>query len=192
MTSISHDAAEDEGGRTGSYERRLPVLRRLDEEWAVRERYRVLTRRPPVRPPVPLLLRPDRGIDPAGAVVRLEVLAAGGRGPVYVDGLAEGQTAFTRVVELREGRAVAEVKLPPQLVGTVWLRAYQFGPWGDATHAERALFVQPEQTPDVSVQLARDRYQPGQMAFLLTRRNVDPWAKCVARDPGRRKASIRR
>ena len=144
--------AEDEHGRTGSYEAALPQAHWSEAEWMLRERYRLLTARPKQSPPGPMLLRPNRGLYAPGSRMRIEVLSPGGNGHVYVDGFSDGQTVFTRAATLRNGHSVLEMAIPEGITGTLWLRAYRLGTWGDLARAYRAVFVQPAATNPMVLQ----------------------------------------
>ncbi len=158
--------ATDRFGRTGSYQANLALATQSPTEWRLRDRYRALTGRPRRDPPPPILLRPDQAFYAAGGLLRLEAFSPGADGPLYVDGFVDGQTAFTRTLQLRDGHGVLEIRLPEGIHGRLWLRAYRLGPWGDAVRAARAVFVRPNGVAQASLRLGRPAYRPGQEGHL--------------------------
>jgi hypothetical protein len=122
------------------------------------------------------ILRTDRAVYRGGDTVKLTALG-GGREPVFVDFLKDGQTMLTQVVALGDGRGQAHFTLPPELFGTVQLYAYRFGAEGQIVQKLRVLYIRPASQVNVRATPDRAEYRPGgtaRVAFRLTDRHGKP------------------
>jgi hypothetical protein len=116
------------------------------------------------------LLRTNRAICSAGGTVRLTALG-GGREPVFVDFLKDGQTLLTQVVEMTGQGGELAFDLPPELAGTVLVCAYRFGGDGIPIRKTRVLYVRPAAQVKIKATLDAQEYRPGKSAkvnFTLT------------------------
>ncbi len=116
------------------------------------------------------LLRTDRAVYDAGATMHLHV-EGGGREPVFVDFLKDGQTLLTQTVDMSGGWGVLDFDLPAELSGTVKLCAYRFDSAGIPVRKTRGLYVRPSGHLRVIARANAQEYRPGGKAkveFTLT------------------------
>ncbi|MBI1916994.1 MAG: hypothetical protein HYS12_19980 [Planctomycetes bacterium] len=109
------------------------------------------------------VLRTDRAVYDGGDTMHLEILG-GGKEPVFLDVLRDGQTVLTRTLDLKDGRRRLDLDLPPEWFGALQLCAYRIGTEGLAIRKYRVFYVR--QTDNVRVQAKQDRkeYRPGGQA----------------------------
>jgi A-macroglobulin TED domain/Alpha-2-macroglobulin family/MG2 domain/A-macroglobulin receptor binding domain/Macroglobulin domain MG3/Alpha-2-macroglobulin bait region domain len=122
------------------------------------------------------LLRTDRAVYNGGDTLKLEILG-GGKEPVFLDILRDGQTVLTRVLELENGRGQLQLDLPPEWFGGLQLCAYRIGVDGVPVRKSRALYVCRAAEVKVQARLDHKEYRPGgqaHMTFTLTDRNGKP------------------
>jgi hypothetical protein len=111
------------------------------------------------------LLRPDRAVYDAGGTVRLTALG-GGRDPVFVDFLKDGQTLLTQTIDMNGPRGELAFDLPPDLFGTVQVCAYRLGTDGVPVRKTRTLYVRPSGQVKIAATLDGKEYRPGGKAKL--------------------------
>ena len=98
--------------------------------------------------------------------VRLSVLAPGASGRAFVDVVKAGRTVLTQGLDLRDGRGVLALDLPPDLFGTLELRAYRLLASGDIAGDTRIVQVNPPAGLRIAVELDKPTYRPGEKALL--------------------------
>ncbi len=122
------------------------------------------------------LIRTDRAVYTGGDTVQLVALG-GGRQPVFVDLIKDGQTILTETIAMADGRGEYRFDLPPELFGTVQLCAYRFGARGLDIRRSRVLYVRPANQVAIRATPDRPVYRPGGRAgveFALTDRQGNP------------------
>jgi anti-sigma factor RsiW len=115
--------------------------------------------------PVDFLLRTDRAVYRSGETMRLTALG-GGREPVFVDLLKDGQTLLTQVIDVDGGRGELTFDLPPELSGTLQVCAFRFNPSGVALRKTRVLYVRPADQVRVTATPDAPEYRPGGKATV--------------------------
>ncbi|MFQ5859036.1 MAG: MG2 domain-containing protein, partial [Anaerolineae bacterium] len=71
--------------------------------------------------PEQVLLRPDRPTYRVGDTMHLDAFVIGGSRTAYLDIVKEGQTLLTNAMDVRDGKAVFDIDLTPDLFGTLEL-----------------------------------------------------------------------
>jgi uncharacterized protein YfaS (alpha-2-macroglobulin family) len=113
-----------------------------------------------------LLLRPDRAIYRGGDSARVQVLAPGYTGTVFVDVIKDRRTALVRSIEVEGGRGELALDLPPDLFGTLSLHAYRILENGELLGDTRLIQVNRADDLRITTELDRKRYRPAQRATL--------------------------
>ena len=111
------------------------------------------------------LFRTDKAVYDGGETIRLIALG-GGRQPIFIDFIKDGQTILTEAVELVEGRGEYQFDLPPDVFGTLELVAYRFGEAGLPIRKSRVLYVRQANALTIESVLDLDEYRPGGTAKL--------------------------
>lgn len=108
-----------------------------------------------------VVLHTERLRVKAGGTATFVVLSTQAEGTVYLDVVKERQTLLTRAVELENGRAQVALDLPPELAGTVDVRAYQLG--SDRAAADRRVLCV-ERPNDLTIEAtpSKDTFRPGE------------------------------
>jgi len=75
-----------------------------------------------------LLLRPERAAYRVGETMHLDAFTSAPSGAIYLDIVRESQTVSTRALDVRDGRAMADIDLDETLFGTLQLHAYKVLP----------------------------------------------------------------
>src|SRR5262249_36988628 len=122
------------------------------------------------------LLRTDRAVYRGGDTVRLIALG-GGRDPVFVDLLKDGQTVCAQTIAMIKGRGEASLDLPVELAGNLVLFAYRPIAQDQYLSKTRLLPVHAANQLNVRTVLDRSTYRPGGQArlrFTLTDRQGRP------------------
>jgi uncharacterized protein YfaS (alpha-2-macroglobulin family) len=124
-----------------------------------------------------LLLRPDRAIYRSGQTARLDVLAPGHSGLVFVDVVKQRRTLLTRHLVVKNGKATLALDLAPQLFGTLSLHAYRIRADGELLGDTRLIQVNRADDLRITAKLDRAQYRPGQrarLALTVKRRDGSP------------------
>jgi uncharacterized protein YfaS (alpha-2-macroglobulin family) len=112
------------------------------------------------------LIRTDKAVYTGGETMTLTALG-GGREPVFVDLIKDGQTILTETLEpAANGTASHAIDLPPDLAGTIELCAYRFGPSGLPVRKTRVLYIRSADQLDIKAEMDRREYRPGGKATL--------------------------
>jgi hypothetical protein len=111
------------------------------------------------------LVRTDKAVYNGGDTLRLTALG-GGREPIFVDFIKDGQTILTDTVAMKQGRGECRLDLAPEWFGTVELIAYRFRPDGMPIRKSRAFYIHPARQLTVRASVDADQYRPGQRANL--------------------------
>ncbi len=113
-----------------------------------------------------VLLRPERAAYRVGETMHLEALTTAQRGTIYLDIVREGQTLSTRALEIKDGRAVADVDLDEALFGTLQLHAYKV--LADASIVADTRLVVVDRAADIQTTITADKdtYKPGETATI--------------------------
>jgi A-macroglobulin TED domain/Alpha-2-macroglobulin family/MG2 domain/A-macroglobulin receptor binding domain/Macroglobulin domain MG3/Alpha-2-macroglobulin bait region domain len=112
------------------------------------------------------LVRTDKAVYDGGETIRITALG-GGRQPVFIDFIKDGQTILTEAVELNDGQGEYQFDLPPDVFGTLDLVAYRFGEAGLPVRKSRVLYVRQASTLTIESKLDLDEYRPGGSAKLI-------------------------
>src|SRR5215469_8542083 len=116
-----------------------------------------------------ILLRTEKAVYRSGDRVRLSVFSTKERGTAYIDIVKDGQTIFTRDVDIDHGRAELSITATPALAGIVDLNAYLFGRDAQPVGDHRLVFVEP--ADELKIQTVADAvsYKPGDDARVRFR-----------------------
>lgn len=112
-----------------------------------------------------LLLRTDRAVYLAGSTVQATVLSTAS-GRVFIDVVKDARTVLTRGLDIAGGAATLSLDLPPDLFGTLELRAYRILPSGDIGGDCRIIQVNPPAGLHIAVSFDKATYRPGETALL--------------------------
>lgn len=115
--------------------------------------------------PLALLLRTDRAVYRAGDTALLSIDGTGS-GTVFVEVVKADHTILTRSLQLEDGTARLPLDLPPDLSGTLQIRALRIGPDGTFTGDTRVVQVNRADALQISASFDRERYRPGGSAQL--------------------------
>lgn len=108
-----------------------------------------------------ILLRPDRAAYRVGETIKLDALASGSVGTVYLDIVKERQTISTRAEDIVNGRASINVDVTADMIGTLQLHAYQVERDGTITRDARVVVVEQPSELNIAILPDRDVYRPG-------------------------------
>ncbi|MCD6309819.1 MAG: hypothetical protein J7M18_03835 [Candidatus Eremiobacteraeota bacterium] len=147
--------AEDEKGNTTEVEKTLSTAR-ADEG---------------------ILLRLDHAIYRVGDTAHFEVFSTAQRGTVYIDAVKNGQTVLTKTLDIRQGKAIMDMDLSPDLAGMVAFHAYRILPSQDIVRDTRNVFIKPADELRIHISPDKDTYRPGGEAtvnFLVKNQDENP------------------
>ncbi|MEW5719948.1 MAG: alpha-2-macroglobulin family protein, partial [Chloroflexota bacterium] len=108
-----------------------------------------------------VLLRPDSATYRVGETMKLDALASGSVGTVYLDIIKERQTLSTRAEDIVNGRAAISVDVTTDMIGTLQLHAYQVERDGTITRDTRIVVVEQPSELNIAILPDRDVYRPG-------------------------------
>lgn len=111
------------------------------------------------------LVRTDKVVYRGGEALQLETLG-GGREPIFIDLIKDGQTMLTQTMEVIRGKGGLTLDLPPELSGTLELVAYRYSAEGLPIRKTRILYVEPANQLQVQTTLDQAEYRPGHTAKL--------------------------
>ncbi len=114
-----------------------------------------------------VLLRVDKGIAKVGDTLSCDLLVrskGASEQPVFLDGIVNRQTVFTKTVEISNGRGLLSINVTPDLIGTLLLHAYRITPEGDIIRDTKVVIVQPADRLHIRVTTDRNQYKPGEEA----------------------------
>ena len=111
------------------------------------------------------LVRTDKAVYHGGQSIHILALA-GGVEPIFLDLIKDGQTVQSDTIEISGGRGERELSLPAELIGTVVLRTYRYGPDGLPVHKLRVIQIQPVRGLTITTAIDRSEYRPGERAAL--------------------------
>ncbi|MGA2256595.1 MAG: MG2 domain-containing protein, partial [Thermoguttaceae bacterium] len=111
------------------------------------------------------LVRTDKAVYDGGQTVHVLALG-GGKEPLFLDVIKDGQTILTDTVAMANGRGEYQIDLSPQVSGTLQLCAYRLGSVGLPLMQTRVIYVRHAGTLKVGARLDRPEYRPGQKAKL--------------------------
>jgi hypothetical protein len=108
-----------------------------------------------------VLLRLDKAIYKGGDRMQVDIRTSAGLPTVYLDVVKGGQTMLTQWLDVKDGRAVEKVDLPPSLFGTLEVHTYQVLRSGEVIRDSRVVYVNPPSDLKIDVKADRDVYNPG-------------------------------
>ncbi|MCI0475331.1 MAG: hypothetical protein L0Y55_03735, partial [Anaerolineales bacterium] len=108
-----------------------------------------------------ILLRPERAAYRVGETMKLDALASGSVGTVYLDIIKERQTISTRAEDAVSGRATINVDITAEMIGTLQLHAYHIERDGTITRDTRVVVVEQPSELNIAILPDRDVYRPG-------------------------------
>ena len=111
------------------------------------------------------LVRPDKVVYTGDETLQLTAWG-GGVEPVWIDLLKDGQTMLSSQIDMRDGRGILDLDLPPELFGTLELVAYRFGAAGLPVRKSRTLLVQQARQIEIQATMDQDEYRPGDRATI--------------------------
>ncbi|MEW6735353.1 MAG: alpha-2-macroglobulin family protein, partial [Acidobacteriota bacterium] len=113
-----------------------------------------------------LLVRTDRALYRVGDSLDIDITSTKLYGSVYVDLIKEGQTIFTKSLELLGGKARTSLNLTPDLCGTLQVRAYIFGQQANLISDQRLILVETADELLISAATSKASYLPGEEAQI--------------------------
>jgi 5-hydroxyisourate hydrolase-like protein (transthyretin family) len=113
-----------------------------------------------------VLLRPERVSYRVGETMHLEVFTSAPVGTAYLDIVREGQTVSTRSLDIKDGRAEADVDLTADMFGTLELHAYKILTAGNITRDTRLVVVDAANDLSLAITGDQDTYLPGGTAAI--------------------------
>jgi 5-hydroxyisourate hydrolase-like protein (transthyretin family) len=113
-----------------------------------------------------VLLRPERVSYRVGETLHLEVFASAPVGTAYLDIVREGQTISTRSLDIKNGRAEADVDLTADMFGTLELHAYKILRTGHIARDTRLVVVDAANDLSLAISGDQDTYLPGGTAAI--------------------------
>jgi len=116
-----------------------------------------------------ILLRTEKAVYRSGERIQLNVFSTKERGTAYIDIVKDGQTIFTRDVDIDHGRAELSLTATPELAGVVDLNAYLFGRDAQPVGDHRLVFVQPADELKIETVADSVSYKPGDDARVRFR-----------------------
>jgi len=111
------------------------------------------------------LVRTDKAVYDGGQTVHV-LAVGGGKEPLFLDVIKDGQTILTDTVPMANGRGEYQIDLAPQVSGTLQLCAYRFGSAGLPVMQTRVIYVRQAGALKIGARLDRPEYRPGQKAKL--------------------------
>lgn len=111
------------------------------------------------------LVRTDKAVYDGGQTVHVLALG-GGKEPLFLDVIKDGQTILTDTVPMASGRGEYQIDLSPQVSGALQFCAYRFGSAGLPVMQTRVIYVRQAGALKVGFRLDRPEYRPGQQAKL--------------------------
>ena len=112
------------------------------------------------------LIRTDKAVYDGGDTMHLVALG-GGREPIFVDFIKDGQTILTQSFDFVDGRGEYQFDLPPDVFGTLEIVAYRFGPSALPVRQNRVVYVRQASNLQIDARLDRPEYRPGESAKLV-------------------------
>jgi hypothetical protein len=116
-----------------------------------------------------ILLRTEKAVYRSGERLQLNIFSTKERGTAYIDIVKDGQTIFTRDVDIDHGRAGLSLTATPDLAGLVDLNAYLFGRDAQPVGDHRLVFVQPADELKIETVADSVSYKPGDDARVRFR-----------------------
>lgn len=116
------------------------------------------------------VLRSDKPIYNAGETMHLQALG-GGKEPVFVDLLKDGQSLLSKTIELTDGKGELAIDLPAEITGVVELWSFRFSASGVAERKSRLVLIKLAADLKITAVLDQEEHRPGeqaQMNFQLT------------------------
>ncbi len=113
-----------------------------------------------------ILLRSERAVYRAGDRILIKLLSTTDRGTAYVDVVKDGQTVWTRDVDIVNGQAEMALTATAEMAGTLDFSAYRFGRDAQPIADHRLVFVQPADELKVEAAAELPVYRPGDDARI--------------------------
>jgi len=108
-----------------------------------------------------VLVRTSRAVYKPGDSMEITVMSTRQKGAAYVDLVREGQTILTRDVDVENGRAEMNLRVTPEMSGTLMVHAYVIGRNARETADQRLVFVEPADELRVEATADAGSYLPG-------------------------------
>jgi A-macroglobulin TED domain/Alpha-2-macroglobulin family/Carboxypeptidase regulatory-like domain/MG2 domain/A-macroglobulin receptor binding domain/Alpha-2-macroglobulin bait region domain/Macroglobulin domain MG3 len=113
-----------------------------------------------------ILLRIEKAVYRTGDRIQLKVFSTKERGTAYVDVVKEGQTIFTRDLDIVRGQAELSFTAISDLSGVVDFNAYLFGNDAQPVGDHRLIFVEPADELKIEATSDATVYKPGDDAHV--------------------------
>ena len=113
-----------------------------------------------------LVVRTDRPIYLGGQSISLSILSTKPSGTIFVDVLKEGQVVYCASSTVNKGEAALNLDLPPELTGTLEVRAYRINNDGGVISARKVVQVMTAQGLNISAKLDKSSYGPAEKAKM--------------------------
>ncbi len=132
-----------------------------------------------------VIIRMKRGIYKVGDDISLEFLTTKKTGRVYFDIIKDGQTVLTKSIEIKDGKGNYQLRLTPELAGSIWLHAYIVTSSSDIIRDTRFCYIHSANDLTIDVKTDKKEYLPGEdgeIVFTITDKNGRPKvaALCLA------------
>ncbi|HJN11718.1 MAG TPA: alpha-2-macroglobulin family protein [Pirellulaceae bacterium] len=120
--------------------------------------------------PETFVLRTNKAVYDGGETMTVQCVGSGVE-PVFVDFVKEDQSLVTVMVEMKNGKGLAELELPPEVFGPIHIVAHRFDRQGLAIQKSRAVFVRQPNQLQIKATMDHQKYRPGETAkvkFTIT------------------------
>jgi hypothetical protein len=108
-----------------------------------------------------VLLRLDKAVYRGGDRMGVDVRTSAGMPTVYLDVIKGGQTMLTQWLDVKDGRAMEKIDLPPSVFGTLEVHVYQVLRSGEVIRDSRVVYVSPAADLQIKVKADKAVYAPG-------------------------------
>lgn len=108
----------------------------------------------------------DRATYKSGEQVSLDILSTAHRGNFYVDVIKERQAIASYIVSPQNGKHNLKFTLPQDIRGTLTINIYKSSEQNLVERDTRLLFVSATQDLDITTELDKDTYRPGEKAVI--------------------------
>jgi len=113
-----------------------------------------------------VLVRTDRALYRVGETLEVTILAPDAKDRIYLDLLRQGQLVRQEALDLKDGRATAQVDLDGQLAGDLVVSAFYLSSKGRIIRDQKVVFVQGADGLRVAVEPSKETYAPADEARI--------------------------
>lgn len=113
-----------------------------------------------------VLIRTDKSVYKVGDTARIVALTTKDSGSLYFDAVLDGQTALTKTIPIKNGRAETELDLSGDQAGTLTFTAYVLSSLGSPISDSGTVLVKPAGGLKLVVTPDKKAYTPGDSAKI--------------------------